>query len=483
VHSDVVVVGNGLIGQAIVYELCHRDPTVNVTLVGPSSRTGGASAAAGAMLGCFGEVSKLSLASEPGRAKFALAREARKRWPAIIERLNAERTETPPITTVEGTYVILNGRSGSLDSDNFRALERALIAHGEPFERVDDIPGLDPVPDSRPLAAVHMPNEPAVDARTVLARIEASNRQLGAKVVYTTVERLVASSDRVTGVELRDGRDLPCGHVIVSAGAFTSPLLESVLAKHTVQPVLAGSGFAFIAERVLGQGFTSVVRTVNRAGSCGLHVIPLGSGMEYYGASNIIFSEPEFRPHLGLWHFVTQCAMEQLDQMSCYSRVEKTLFGNRPVPLDTFPLLGPTTIEGLQVVTGSYRDGFHCAPLLAEMAVQTMLDGASAFPPIFEPMRAPLSTLSVSESIEEFADQMTDSAFENSTSLSRFIHHSDLTEMYRAKAKHMYKRMEIDRGLDSDIVNYLTLSHKYESDIDAARDYLHAVWSRAGVSP
>lgn len=472
--ADVVVVGNGVIGQAIAHELLRQDPSLKVTLVGPACRTGGASAAAGAMLGCFGEVSKLTLGSEPGRAKFALAVAAHQRWPALVDLLNAEPLDVPRITTIDGTYVILNGRSGYLDSANFRAMEEALVDHQEPFDHVDEVPGLDPVPDGRPLVACHLPNEGAVDSRMVLARFDALNRRLGVEIEETTVRRLLASVDRVTGVELADGRRLAGEHIVVAAGAFSSPLLRSVLPADAIQPVFAGSGFAFVAERVLGRGFSSVVRTVNRAGSCGVHVVPLGSGIEYFGASNIIFAEPEFRPHVGLWHFVTQCAMEQLDQMACYSRVEETRFGNRPVPLDTFPLLGPTALDGLHVVTGTYRDGFHCAPLLGDMAARTLLDGASAFPTIFDPMREPLSTLSVAASIDEFARQMTDSAFENSTALSPFIHHSELTELYRSKAERIYDRLGIDRGLSPDIVNYLTLTHKHEADVDAARDYLHA---------
>lgn len=473
--TQIAVVGNGLIGLAIATQLRREEPSSTVTVIGPASRRGGASAAAGAMLGCFGEVSDHTLASEPARAKFDLALEAHRRWPALIDMLNDEPLDVPPVTQVKGTFVILNSRSGDLDSVNFRALERALVEYGEPFERVDDVPGLDPVPDGRPLAVIHLPGEGAVDSRAVLARFDGMSRRLGIDFEDTSARRLHASSDRITGVELSDGRLLACDEVVVAAGAFSSPLLSSVLPPHAIQPVLAGSGFGFVAERVLGRGFPSVVRTVNRAGSCGLHVVPLGSAFEYFGASNIIFAAPEFRPHLGLWHFVTQCAMDQLDQMVCFSRVQETRFGNRPVPFDTFPLLGPTTLDGLHVVTGTYRDGFHSAPLLAEMTARSLLDGVSAFPAVFDPMRAPLTTLTVAESIDEFAGQMTGSAYESSTSLSRFMHHTDLTELYRSKAERMYERLGSDHGLHPDIVNYLTLTHKDEADIDAARDYLLAV--------
>jgi hypothetical protein len=46
-----------------------------------SATAGGASQAAGAMLGHFGEISKFSLATEPGREKFRLGALAPQLWP------------------------------------------------------------------------------------------------------------------------------------------------------------------------------------------------------------------------------------------------------------------------------------------------------------------------------------------------------------------------------------------------------------------
>ena len=224
-NADIVVVGNGVIGQAVACELRRQDASLRVTLIGPAARTGGASAAAAAMLSCFGEVTELSLASEPGRSKLALALEAHRRWPALLDLLDSESPGAPRIKRVNGTYVILNSRSGDLDSANFRALKSSLSDHGEPFDHVDEVPGLDPVPDGRPLVALHLPNEGAVDSRAVLARFEGLNRRLGVEVEDTTVRRLRASDGRVTGDELADGRTIDSAQVVVAAGAFSSPLL------------------------------------------------------------------------------------------------------------------------------------------------------------------------------------------------------------------------------------------------------------------
>lgn len=51
---DVIVVGAGAVGGSIAYELSARG--LNVCRVGETDRTNAASMAAGAMNGCFGEI-------------------------------------------------------------------------------------------------------------------------------------------------------------------------------------------------------------------------------------------------------------------------------------------------------------------------------------------------------------------------------------------------------------------------------------------
>ncbi|MFB9542696.1 FAD-dependent oxidoreductase [Micromonospora sagamiensis] len=53
-HYDVVVVGNGVVGSSIAFELSRRG--ARVARIGEPNRKYAASTASGAMLGCFGEV-------------------------------------------------------------------------------------------------------------------------------------------------------------------------------------------------------------------------------------------------------------------------------------------------------------------------------------------------------------------------------------------------------------------------------------------
>jgi glycine oxidase len=86
-NYDVIIIGNGVIGYSIAYELARRSGELRIAVCGPAHRRGAASLAAGAMLNTFGEVTKATLASAAGQAKFELCRRALDRWPSWLEEL------------------------------------------------------------------------------------------------------------------------------------------------------------------------------------------------------------------------------------------------------------------------------------------------------------------------------------------------------------------------------------------------------------
>lgn len=474
---DVVVVGNGAVALFTARALILARPETTVATIGPANRAASATAAAGAMLGCFGEVTATTTSSPEGRSRFALQLAAHRRWPGLLDELN----DASPAGGIPGTadsYVIMNSRGGHEDSANYAAMLTALTVHHEPHALVDDVPGLNPVPDARPLSAVHLSGEGSIDAGALITILAAETARRGVAHIDACAARVLSSgggTGRAIGVELVDGEQISAGHVVIATGAFTTPLLDASFPHHCVQPVLSGSGVATVAQRVMGTPFQSAIRTVNRAGSCGLHLIPLGGGVEYLGATNVLFREPETRPHLGVMQFLSRSALEQIDTDLAYSRLVDLRIGNRPVPLDTFPLLGPGPVEGVTILTGGYRDGLHSAPEVSALAARWILDAESAFPDEFSPLRPPISTLTVEESIESFARQQVGSAVEGGTQLTPFLAFDDLAEAFRAKARQLYAALAPTDGLHPDIVNYLTLSRKSRADVDAAAAYLHRV--------
>ena len=109
-----------------------------------------------------------------------MAVDAGKLWSGWLSEINAERARTPKngtpaeVEVRDGTYLILNAKSGVLDSDNFAAIIGALNRKNERYEEVEpaNVPGVEPMDDSRPLRAVYLPNEGSLDPNALVDSLE-----------------------------------------------------------------------------------------------------------------------------------------------------------------------------------------------------------------------------------------------------------------------------------------------------------------------
>ncbi|MEV4625126.1 FAD-dependent oxidoreductase [Micromonospora sp. NPDC049523] len=455
--ADVVVVGNGVVGLSIAYELARRAGHLRIVVCGPRHRSGAASAAAGAMLNTFGEITKYTLLSAAGEAKFQLCRDALDRWPAWIDELKLASGDVDMDRSLShGTTVVYNAVSGTLDDQNFAALQAALTKYDEPYEEIDprDVPSMRPVPRARPLRALHIPREGAIDARSVLSALESATAALGVRAEDREVTKVLTEGGRTTGVRLADGGTIAAGTVLVAAGSFSGKLLD-VLPLGAVPLMLAGKGIAALTRRTTDGGFTGVVRTPTRSGACGLHVLPLGDGLEYVGATNALYDEPQTQADLGQSSFLLQCVYEQLDLRIYKSDIERWLVGNRPATVDGYPLIGRTSIEGLLFATGTYRDGFHCSPMIARLVADDLLGEGSLAEslPLFKPERAPIQTLSPDDAAEEFALQAVSGGFEDNMSLPPgYGDTSILDNHYRQFARRYYEHLDTPVGLGMDVL-------------------------------
>lgn len=390
---DVVVVGNGVIGLSVALALAEEQPTATIGVVGPTDRRYGATPAAGAMLGCFGEVTAAGRATAQGRRKHDLALAARDMWPTWLERL-----ESPaPIVTARETVVLLNSvGSADVDSANFAAIEAALREAEEPYSEIaiSDVEWLDPDPNSRSLRALRIPAEGAVDSAALLGALTSALDRRGVTFVDAVATGLRVTGDRVDGVKLEDSV-LPAGTVVVAAGAASGPLIESVprLAAR-VPKVVSGCGVSALVDTADGTAPRQVLRTPNRAFACGLHVVPRGSGTVYVGATNEVEFAPRREVTISEFNFLTSCAVHQMYRGLNHSQVRAVQVGNRPVAIDGWPLIGATSVSGLWILTGTYRDGLHMSPLLAthlarEITGRPGLVDLDEFRPEREPISAP----------------------------------------------------------------------------------------------
>ncbi len=491
---DVAVVGNGVLGLSIAFELVRRAPDVRVAVVGPPERELAASVAAGAMLNCFGEVTRATAAHPAALAKFAIARQALEEWPEWLASLHD--AAGPPdddglrSAHLAGTFVLLGSRSGPIGADNFEAMCAAAALHDEPHELVDprEIDGLAPRTDARPLRALYLAREGAVDARSLLADLDDAARALGVTAVPTTARELLAGSGGISGVRLADGDMLSAGTVVLAAGAASGDLAAGVLPPGAVPPMLHGTGVALLVTRTTtsGPGARCVLRTPNRAATCGLHVVPLGRpGEQYLGATNLITSRPVCGGELGSAHALMRHVCEQVDHALAFSRVRRWLAGSRPIPLDCFPLLGGCSVRGLVFATGTYRDGLHCSPAIARHLVGTMLGEPEDDPHFapFRPERLPIETMPAQEAIDETARHAVDVTSEQGLNLPFWLDGTLVEEWVRGRTRRLYESLGAPVALAPEIVIPQFLARKASDeggDTSGLRRYLLAARGHHG---
>ncbi|WP_433041732.1 NAD(P)/FAD-dependent oxidoreductase [Dactylosporangium sp. CS-033363] len=454
-QADVVIVGNGALGLFLADELMERRAG-SVVVVGPSDRDAGASRAAGAMLGCFGETTSESLRTDAARTRFELGVRGHERWPDVLRRLEEFSSTGFPLQVATETHVVLNAIGAELDTVNFESMLKALDEYGKPWSEIDpqDIPGFRPRTDARALRAVCLHEEGAVDGRGVLAALEARLHATGATLVDSTVRRLIGSGDAVTGVELADGTVIEAGAVVVAVGVRSEALVRTVAADLELIPMFAGLGFAMIAQRTAGTPFSSVVRTPNRGFACGLHVVPAGPGREYIGATNRLVDDVSNVTWVADVRYLAQYGMQQLDEQIARHEVVQWLSGNRPVTLDGFPMIGWLPMNGLYLMTGTYRDGFHCAPLLATHVANELQGKPGTIDPMFSPTRRPIVTRTIDWSVEEYVQHNMAAWFETGAEAAPQMTTTQLAAFYRARGTEAYEKLGVDYALGPDVLWY-----------------------------
>lgn len=348
------------------------------------------------MNGCFGEVTPHLLGSEHGRLKLSLDYQATALWDRWEQELIQDSGERA-IRTARGTVVILNTIGvHEIDTAGFAAIRTALTEYAEPYEDLDpvDIDWLDPVPTSRPLKAMFIPGEHGVNAPALLRALATAFERAGGTLLAGQVAEVSTEGQQATGVRLRSGDHVPAGAVVLAAGAATSALLDCLPepTRDRIPLVVAGRGVALLVRMQNGGIPASVIRTPNRAFACGLHIVPREDGVVYLGATNEVESHPGSGAAIGELNLLLG-GTRQLRADLVESWVEQILVGNRPVPLDGFPLIGEAGLAGLWLLTGTYRDGLHQSPLLAQHLADRLMGKPydhelDAFTPIRPPIQA-----------------------------------------------------------------------------------------------
>lgn len=453
-HADVLVLGNGVLGNSIANAILDRDPKAKVAVVGLPSRPLSATMASGAMLGCFGEVTASLVSSAYGKKKVAMGVQAHGLWNGWLEKLNGRLPEASRVSIRKGTFVIENSISGVIDSENYEAIRATIKAHDGKYEDVDPngIPGCDPTPDSRPLRAMYL-DEGSIDSLRLLAALTERNQASG-RVTYVEQEatKLEIANGQVKGLTLTDGTSLTGAQVVLAAGVGTQRVLDTVpeLARR-IPRLVSGMGCSLLLETT-HEPTPHVVRSPNRAFACGLHAVPRGGKNLYVGATNMVFLEPWAKPPVLMdVYFLMKCAMEQIHQSLFSANLAITRTGNRPVSMDTCPLLGPTSVKGLWMMTGTYRDGLHLSPLLSQDLADRLFGGSGLFDHPFAPERKLISRSTKAQAIAEATKHNAAVGWEHGLALPKVGWHEMFGQVMEMQVRSIYDAIETDVTMPIDL--------------------------------
>lgn len=386
---DVIVVGNGAVASSTALALLELDERVRVALVTDRARPACASAAAGAMHGCFAEIAAGALDSAIGREKLALAVEARRLWPSWLEGVRDRASlASDAVASRAGTWVVEPAGAGAGEARTFEAIAAAAAQAGEPVELADEAVARELVARGfvAPRRALYLPHEGSLDAALLLAALDAAlARSDRVALVAGRARRLVVDGGAVRGCELEDGRALSAPSLVVAAGFGAQALLDSApeIARR-VPPLFAGAG-ASVVGACREAAVEPVVRTANRTFGCALHVVARAGGAVYVGATNTVLESTGEAP-LEARALVEAAARELHPALAALASAPPQ-WGARPLTSDALPLVGATSLAGLFVASGTYRDGLHLSPLLALDAARRALGLAPLVPARFAPER------------------------------------------------------------------------------------------------
>lgn len=360
--SDVCIVGGGVIGLALAYELAERGREVTVLEAGAL----GERSAAGVAAGMIAPYAEADVAPGP---LTRLALESHRRYPEFIARLEA-RTGMDTGFDRTGTLVVAahrDHRAPLLQLEAFQK-ERGLAARRVSAEEVRQ---LEPLLGPAVGGGLLLEADWQIDPRRLLRALLHGLTGLGGTFVdhaEVTGFRETDGGHEVTYRKDGEACRLVAGQLVLAAGAWTGGLAGEAV-RLPMRPV-RGEILRLRGERL----FRHVVR------SPAVYLVPRADGELVVGATA---EERGFdaRVRAGAVHELLReavrvsPAIEELELAECS-------VGFRPALRDHLPAIGAVG-ERLFVATGHYRNGVELAPVTAELLAGLLCDGC--MDPLLEP--------------------------------------------------------------------------------------------------
>ena len=375
---DVVVIGGGIIGSAIAHQLAVRDfgrVMVVERGAGPAEGSTGASSSIVRTLYSRPETIRLALG---GQAAFRqwdeftqLDQPRSKFHPAgmvwMMGYSNTEAAEARDRLLHEG------GHAEVLDAEGVRARFPALSVCGEPFDLTGEVPH-----ECRDLeAALFEPDAGFADPTGATQDLIEAARRAGAQVSFKSeVQAVRKDGNRVSGVDLTDGRTIRTPLVINASGPWCNRLNDMAGARlgWTIEPTRVQVGYRLRPAEVPGP-----IPIVADA-STGIYLRLEASGQQILFGSVLAEDEKEhvdpdtFNPAADAVFLNTKIhALHHRLPDLAYRGTLTGIAGLYTInEEDVHPVLGPTEVDGWWVANGFSGHGFKLAPMIGSMIAQAI---------------------------------------------------------------------------------------------------------------
>ncbi|GAC1414153.1 MAG: glycine oxidase ThiO [Candidatus Velthaea sp.] len=354
---DVAIVGAGLIGAGIAYELAKRGASVTVFDRAEPARA--ASWAGAGMLAPFSE-------ELPDAAMLELCRASLAAYPAFVDELH-ERSGVDARFLRYGTLHL------ALDDAALAQLHtRAPIyaANGGDVHVLDRAQTLarEPVVARSVAGALFIANEAQVDNRRLGRALVAACERLGVRFERTAELAIEADTRRVRGV--RSVHGFVAASTIVNAAGAWAGALDGVPqgARVPVFPI-AGEMLAIAVPQNVARALIWLGHT---------YLVPREDGRLLVGATVHERGFDVTVSAAGMRDLLSE-ALRAAPVLGNFAVVE-TWAGLRPGTPDGRPYLGATAVEGYFVAAGHARNGILLAPVTARALAGCIIEGRTDVP-------------------------------------------------------------------------------------------------------
>jgi glycine oxidase len=354
---DVIVVGGGVIGLSVAWRAQQAD--LSVVVIDPGEPDGASQVAAGMLAPVteahFGEETLLQLNLISSR-----------RYAGFV-------AELEEATGMDCGYSQCGTLSVARDADDNAALDELFAFQQRLDLKVERLRGrecreLEPSLSPRIRGGILVEDDHQVDPRALTRALRRACEVTGVEQVRDRVRSVDVSGGAARGVTLESGATIQSAAVVVAAGCWSGSIDGlPPRATNAVRPVKgqllqlrAREGVPLAHRNVRGLDVYIVSRPDGRT--------VVGATVEEQGFDTTTTAGASFELLRDAWELLPGIReMEFVCQEAAL----------RPGTPDNAPMIGATSVDGLLMATGHFRNGILLAPITAEI-VAGMLTGGRA---------------------------------------------------------------------------------------------------------